>query len=96
MQDTPLLDASSVAKSFGAVRALTDARLTVGEGEVVAVMGANGAGKSTFVKIITGALKPDTGACAHPGKGRAGRQPGGGAEIRAGACLSRTVPDPRS
>ncbi len=61
MQDTPLLDASSVAKSFGAVRALTDARLTVGEGEVVALMGANGAGKSTFVKIITGALKPDTG-----------------------------------
>lgn len=56
-----LLDARGVAKSFGAVRALTDARLTVRAGEVVALMGANGAGKSTFVKILTGALKPDRG-----------------------------------
>ncbi len=58
---TGLLDASGVAKSFGAVRALTDARLRVAEREIVALMGANGAGKSTFVKIITGALKPDAG-----------------------------------
>ncbi|NND22487.1 MAG: sugar ABC transporter ATP-binding protein, partial [Silicimonas sp.] len=61
MNDSVLLDASGVAKSFGAVRALTDAHLRVAEGEVVALMGANGAGKSTFVKIITGALKPDAG-----------------------------------
>lgn len=61
MSDTALLDASGVAKSFGAVRALSDARLHVGEGEIVALMGANGAGKSTFVKILTGALKPDRG-----------------------------------
>ena len=61
MTDTALLDATGVAKSFGAVRALTDAQLRVGKGEIVALMGANGAGKSTFVKIITGALKPDTG-----------------------------------
>ena len=59
--ETGLLDASGVAKSFGAVRALTDARLRVAEREIVALMGANGAGKSTFVKIITGALKPDAG-----------------------------------
>ena len=56
-----LLDARNVAKSFGAVRALTDASLTVARGEIVALMGANGAGKSTFVKILTGALRPDTG-----------------------------------
>ena len=61
MSDTALLDASGVAKSFGAVRALTDARLRVAPGEVVALMGANGAGKSTFIKIVTGALKPDAG-----------------------------------
>ncbi|KPP83817.1 MAG: ribose transport system ATP-binding protein [Rhodobacteraceae bacterium HLUCCA08] len=59
--DDPLLDAQGVAKSFGAVRALTDARLTLARGEVVALMGANGAGKSTFVKILTGALQPDRG-----------------------------------
>lgn len=61
MNETGLLEASGVAKRFGAVRALTDARLRVAEREIVALMGANGAGKSTFVKIITGALKPDAG-----------------------------------
>lgn len=68
MPDTPLLDAAGVAKSFGAVKALTDARLTVGKGEVVALMGANGAGKSTFVKILTGALRPDAGTIAIAGR----------------------------
>jgi ribose transport system ATP-binding protein len=56
-----VLDARGVAKRFGAVQALRDASLTVGAGQVVALMGANGAGKSTFVKILTGALKPDSG-----------------------------------
>ncbi|MEO6298935.1 MAG: sugar ABC transporter ATP-binding protein, partial [Paracoccaceae bacterium] len=45
----------------GAVVALRDASLRINAGEVVALMGANGAGKSTFVKILTGALRPDTG-----------------------------------
>ncbi len=63
-----LLDATGVAKSFGAVRALTDASLHVAPGEVVALMGANGAGKSTFVKIITGALRPDAGRVLIRGK----------------------------
>lgn len=56
-----LLDAQGIVKNFGAVRALTGASLTVHAGEVVALMGANGAGKSTFVKILTGALRPDSG-----------------------------------
>lgn len=68
MSDTPLLDASGVAKSFGAVKALIEADLQVAPGEVVALMGANGAGKSTFVKIITGALQPDTGKVLIRGK----------------------------
>lgn len=56
-----LLDATGVAKRFGAVVALRDASLQVAPGQIVALMGANGAGKSTFVKILTGALKPDAG-----------------------------------
>ncbi len=56
-----LLDATGVAKRFGAVVALRDASLRVAPGQIVALMGANGAGKSTFVKILTGALKPDAG-----------------------------------
>ncbi len=56
-----VLDARGVARRFGAVVALRDASLQVAAGEIVALMGANGAGKSTFVKILTGALKPDAG-----------------------------------
>ncbi|MHA6729225.1 sugar ABC transporter ATP-binding protein [Devosia sp. A369] len=57
----PVLDARNVTKRFGAVVALKDASLTVAAGEIVALMGANGAGKSTFVKILTGALRADAG-----------------------------------
>lgn len=56
-----LLDASGIAKNYGAVKALTDARLQVEAGQIVALMGANGAGKSTLVKILTGALRPNGG-----------------------------------
>jgi ribose transport system ATP-binding protein len=58
---TAVLDAKGVAKRFGAVQALRDASLQVAKGQVVALMGANGAGKSTFVKILTGVLRHDTG-----------------------------------
>ena len=57
----PVLEATGVSKRFGPVTALRDARLTVRRGEIVALMGANGAGKSTFVKILTGALRRDGG-----------------------------------
>jgi ribose transport system ATP-binding protein len=58
---TAVLDAQDVAKRFGAVQALKGASLQVAAGQVVALMGANGAGKSTFVKILTGVLRPDGG-----------------------------------
>jgi ribose transport system ATP-binding protein len=64
MPDAPsdaVLDATGVAKRFGAVQALKNASLQVKAGQVVALMGANGAGKSTFVKILTGVLRPDAG-----------------------------------
>lgn len=61
MPDAAVLDTTGVAKRFGAVQALKNASLQVGPGQVVALMGANGAGKSTFVKILTGVLKPDAG-----------------------------------
>jgi ribose transport system ATP-binding protein len=66
--DAPILDAWGVAKRFGAVVALRDASLQVQRGQIVALMGANGAGKSTFVKILTGVLKPDAGHVLIKGK----------------------------
>jgi ribose transport system ATP-binding protein len=65
---TAVLDAANVSKRFGAVLALKNASLRVHKGEIVALMGANGAGKSTFVKIIAGVQRPDTGHVQVKGK----------------------------
>src|SRR5699024_9232418 len=54
--------ARGVAKSYGSVVALRSANLTVGHGESHALLGANGAGKSTFVKALTGVIRKDAGS----------------------------------
>ena len=48
-------------KSFGSIKALTGLSLTVNSGEIYGLLGANGAGKTTAVRIICGLLKPDIG-----------------------------------
>jgi ribose transport system ATP-binding protein len=70
-----LLEASGVVKTYGAVRALSDASMEVRPGEVHALMGANGAGKSTLVKILTGAVRPDRGRIVIRGQERAVHNP---------------------
>ncbi|NJM29335.1 MAG: sugar ABC transporter ATP-binding protein [Rhizobiales bacterium] len=60
----PLLDVRSVSKSFGAIKALTDVSFAVEPGEVVGLMGDNGAGKSTIVKLIAGNFPPSEGEVA--------------------------------
>ncbi|HEU5472916.1 MAG TPA: sugar ABC transporter ATP-binding protein [Actinophytocola sp.] len=57
----PLLELRGVSKSFGAVRALRDVSLALYPGEVHALAGENGAGKSTVVRIIGGEQEPDDG-----------------------------------
>jgi simple sugar transport system ATP-binding protein len=57
----PLLEARGLSRSFGHVRALNDASFDVDAGEVVALIGDNGAGKSTMVKALTGNLALDAG-----------------------------------
>jgi branched-chain amino acid transport system ATP-binding protein len=56
-----LLQARSVTASYGDAQALFGIDLDMDAGEVVALIGANGAGKSTFLKTITGMLPPRTG-----------------------------------
>ncbi len=63
-----LLDVRSVGKSFGAIRALSDVSFTVGAGEVIGLMGDNGAGKSTMVKLIAGNFPPSDGEIVVDGK----------------------------
>lgn len=53
-----LLSVRGIRKSFGAVAALRHADLDMAEGEVVALFGDNGAGKSTFVRLLSGAGRP--------------------------------------
>ncbi|WP_158803865.1 MULTISPECIES: ATP-binding cassette domain-containing protein [unclassified Acidisoma] len=57
----PLIRMSHVSKSYGRVQALTDATLTVGESEIVGLLGDNGAGKSTLIKVLSGAVPLTSG-----------------------------------
>ena len=56
-----LLKAQAIAKAFGPVKVLTDVSLQINEGDAIGLIGVNGAGKSTFLKILLGEMKPDTG-----------------------------------
>jgi ribose transport system ATP-binding protein len=80
-----LLEATGIAKAYGAVVALKSASLAVRPGEVHALMGANGAGKSTLVKILTGVVRPDSGTIAVRGRERTVHSP---AEARRGGLVS--------
>jgi rhamnose transport system ATP-binding protein len=64
------LSLSGVSKAFPGVRALHDVSFDLRAGEVTALIGENGAGKSTIVKILTGIYKPDAGAILVNGAAR--------------------------
>ena len=76
MDREPLLAATGVSKSFGAVQALTDVDFEVYPGEVVALVGDNGAGKSTLVKAIAGVQPADYGQLLFEGKDAPVASPG--------------------
>jgi branched-chain amino acid transport system ATP-binding protein len=57
-----LLEARGLTKLFETVKAADEITVSVAEREVVGIIGANGAGKTTFVNMITGYLKPDAGS----------------------------------
>jgi branched-chain amino acid transport system ATP-binding protein len=63
----PLLELSGVSARYGPLQALHGVNLTVGEGEVVAVLGANGAGKTTTLRAISGTVRT-AGDVAFAGK----------------------------
>lgn len=58
---TPVLQIRGLTKHYGGVRALTDANFILQNGEHAAIVGDNGAGKSTFVRLITGVEQPSEG-----------------------------------
>ncbi|MFD4369931.1 ABC transporter ATP-binding protein [Rhodococcus sp. NPDC058521] len=64
----PLLQARGLVKHFGATTALEGIDLTARSGEVLAVLGRNGAGKTTFIRLLATLLRPDAGAVEVFGK----------------------------
>lgn len=63
-----ILELKQIVKTFGSVKALNGVRFQLKPGEIHCLMGENGAGKSTFIKIITGVLQPDSGTMLLNGK----------------------------
>src|SRR4026207_2093368 len=65
---TPVLQARGLVKRYGHVVALDGADFDLMPGEVLAVIGDNGAGKTSLIKALTGALQPDEGEILLDGK----------------------------
>lgn len=84
-----LLQTHGLSKSFGAVVAAADLDVTVAEGEMVGVIGANGAGKTTFINMVTGYLRPSAGRILFRGRDITGLAPR--EVVRAGVCRSFQV-----
>jgi ribose transport system ATP-binding protein len=71
----PLLSADGVSKRFGGVIALDDASFACERGEIHALLGGNGAGKSTMVKVLCGVQPSDSGAITFKGEPTRFRDP---------------------
>ena len=56
-----MIEVKNLSKSFGAVKAIDEISAHIEEGHVFGLIGTNGAGKSTFMRMLTGVLKPDSG-----------------------------------
>jgi branched-chain amino acid transport system ATP-binding protein len=65
---TTLLDVKNIEVAYGKIVAVKDVSLNVSEGEIVTLIGSNGAGKSTTLRTISGLLKPRKGEISFGGK----------------------------
>ncbi|MFZ2096509.1 MAG: ATP-binding cassette domain-containing protein [Anaerolineales bacterium] len=61
MTEKPIVEMVNIRKSFGAVQALRNVAITLNQGEVLGLVGDNAAGKSTLMKVLSGAYIPDEG-----------------------------------
>ncbi len=85
-----VLDARDLNKRFGAVTAAMMVNAAIEQDSVVGLIGTNGAGKTTFINMITGYIKPDTGSIHYLGRDITALSP---REItRIGVCRSFQIP----
>jgi branched-chain amino acid transport system ATP-binding protein len=83
---TNLLETSKLTKYFGDTHAVDKVDFTIGEGEVLALIGSNGAGKTSLVNLISGLLQPDSGRIVFRGEDITNRPVQG--RIKAGIARS--------
>ncbi|WP_428035695.1 ABC transporter ATP-binding protein [Amphritea sp.] len=72
---TVLIETRALARNFGAVTAAADINVSITAGEIVGVIGSNGAGKTTFINMVTGYLPPSSGEILFKGKSILGKSP---------------------
>ena len=89
MATTEILKTTNLQKSFSGIIAAEDINISVKEGEIIGIIGANGAGKTVFVNMITGYLKPTSGSIEFNGKNITGIKPREATHI--GVCRSFQV-----
>jgi branched-chain amino acid transport system ATP-binding protein len=85
-----VLDARDLNKRFGAVTAATNVSAAIEQDSVVGLIGTNGAGKTTFINMITGYIKPDSGSIRYQGRDITALSPR--AVTRIGICRSFQIP----
>jgi branched-chain amino acid transport system ATP-binding protein len=71
----PIIEAKSLVKRFGAVTAANDVNVDIMSGTISGLIGTNGAGKTTFINMITGYLGPDSGSILLDGREIVGLSP---------------------
>jgi len=85
-----ILQTVDLTKHFGAIRAVDGVNVEVGKGELVGIVGANGSGKTTFLNLITGYLRPGGGRILFLGQDLIGLPPR--AIIKLGVARSFQIP----
>ena len=73
--DSPILTLANVESAYGPIRAIRGVSLTVPRGQIVTVLGSNGAGKSTILKTISGIIDPRKGSIEFKGEDITARDP---------------------
>ena len=74
--EAPVLALANVESAYGPVKAIRGVSLSVRAGSIVTVLGANGAGKSTILRTISGIIDPQKGSVSFLGQSIQGRDPG--------------------
>ena len=85
-----ILEARGLNKSFGAVTAAADVNVNIQQDQVVGLIGSNGAGKTTFINMVTGYLKPSSGSIRFEGNDIIALSPRNITQL--GICRSFQIP----